>query len=178
MRTSSAPRGSSPPSSTSPATWRPWAGGETAGAGRSASPIRAAAAAASSPIRLPGDAGIATSGDYERFFMKDGIRYHHLLDATTGFPAHGVASATVVARTAFSAGLHATAAFLLGEEEGFALLERTPGVEGVLVTEAGAICATTGMWRLAELPSSAYPILSRERFPRSRPGGTDAPAAG
>lgn len=130
------------------------------------------------PIRIPGDAGIATSGDYERFFMKDGVRYHHLLDATTGFPSRGIASATVVGKTAFSAGRLATAAFLLGAEEGLSLLERTPGVEGVLVTETCAVRATTGMSRLAELPASAYPLLSRERFSRSHRGGADARVSG
>jgi len=107
-------------------------------------------------VRTLADAGVATSGDYERGFMKDGVRYHHILDARTGWPARGVASATVVAASAFRAGQFATAAFLLGAEEGLALLEETPGVEGALITEAGTILPTTGMRFLSDLPGSAW----------------------
>ena len=102
-------------------------------------------------IRARGRAGIATSGDYERCFEQDGVRYHHLLDARTGWPARGLASATVVAPTAFAAGRLATAAFLLGPERGLALLEATPSVEGALITEAGGVLPTTGMARISDL---------------------------
>ncbi len=107
-------------------------------------------------VRVVGDAGIATSGDYERGFVRDGVRYHHILDATTGWPARGTASATVVARSAFDAGRHATAAFLLGPGRGIDMLERAPGVEGALITEDGEILATPGMAHLSDLPGSAY----------------------
>jgi thiamine biosynthesis lipoprotein len=105
---------------------------------------------------LIGGAGVATSGDYERCFVKDGVRYHHLLDATTGRPAEGLMSATVVAASAFHAGRLATAAFLLGPQEGLARLERMPGVEGCLIDTAGALAATAGMGRISNLPGSLY----------------------
>ena len=114
-------------------------------------------------LSLFGEAGIATSGDYERGFVKDGTRYHHVLDARTGWPARGVASATAVARNAFEAGRFTTLAMLLGPDEGFDLLERTPGVEGALVTEEGELRATTGLARHASLPAAAYPVLARLR---------------
>ncbi len=113
-------------------------------------------------VRLIGGAGVATSGDYERCFVKDGVRYHHLLDATTGRPARGVMSATVVAASAFLAGRLATAAFLLGPQEGLAVIEGTPGVEGCLIDASGAILATPGLGRISNLPGSlyaAYPAL-------------------
>ncbi len=113
-------------------------------------------------VRLIGGAGVATSGDYERCFVKDGVRYHHLLDATTGRPARGVMSATVVAASAFLAGRLATAAFLLGPREGLAVIEGTPGVEGCLIDASGAILATPGLGRISNLPGSlyaAYPAL-------------------
>lgn len=100
-----------------------------------------------------GEAGIATSGDYERGFVKDGVRYHHILDATTGWPARGVASVTVVAATAARAGNLATAAFLLGPEHGLALLEATPGAEGALILEDGSIRATEGLREMSDLPA-------------------------
>ena len=84
------------------------------------------------------------------------MRYHHLLDATTGRPAQGVMSATVVAAGAFLAGRIATAAFLLGPREGLALLEGMQGVEGCLIDATGAISATEGMGRISNLPGSLY----------------------
>lgn len=107
-------------------------------------------------IRTLADAGIATSGDYERGFVKDGVRYHHILDATTGWPARGVASATVIAASAFRAGCLSTAALLLGPIAGLDLLEAAPGVEGALITDEGAILATPGMEYLSDLPGSAW----------------------
>lgn len=107
-------------------------------------------------VRVLGDAGVATSGDYERSFVKNGVRYHHILDATTGWPARGVASATVVAATAFRAGCYSTAALLLGPDDGLALLEETSDVEGALITESGDILATGGMRFLSDLPGAAW----------------------
>jgi FAD:protein FMN transferase len=103
-------------------------------------------------IRAQADCGVATSGNYERGFEVDGVRYHHLLDATTGWPSRGVASATVVAPTAFEAGQLATAAFLLGPERGLHLLEASAFVEGALITEAGELLVTSGLARIATLP--------------------------
>jgi thiamine biosynthesis lipoprotein len=110
-------------------------------------------------VRTLSDAGIATSGDYERGFVKNGIRYHHILDARTGWPVRGLASVTAIAGSAFRAGRFATAAFLLGAEAGLALLESTPGVEGTVITEAGSILATTGMALLCDLPGSVWAAL-------------------
>ncbi|HEX9082733.1 MAG TPA: FAD:protein FMN transferase, partial [Holophagaceae bacterium] len=104
-------------------------------------------------IRVGQGVGVATSGDYERGFEVEGVRYHHLLDATTGQPARGIASATVVAPTAFEAGQLSTAAFLLGPEAGFRLLLERRGVEGVLIAESGCILATPGMSRISDLAS-------------------------
>ncbi len=104
-------------------------------------------------IRVGEGAGIATSGDYERGFELDGERYHHILDATTGHPARGLASVTVVAPTAFEAGRLATASFLLGPAAGLDLLARTPAVEGLLISESGERLATPGFARISVLAS-------------------------
>ena len=108
-------------------------------------------------VRPMADAGIATSGDYERGFVSDGTRYHHILDARSGWPARGVASVTVVAPTTDAAGRFASAAFLLGLENGLALLESTTGLEGALIGEDGTLRATSGMKYVSDLPGSALP---------------------
>jgi FAD:protein FMN transferase len=107
-------------------------------------------------VRLMGDGGVASSGDYERFFVKAGVRYHHLLDARTGWPARGIASTTTLAPTAFEAGLAATASFLIGPESGLDYLERTAGLEGAIITEAGVLLATSGINACSDLPGSIY----------------------
>jgi thiamine biosynthesis lipoprotein len=82
---------------------------------------------------------VATSGDYERFFERDGVRYHHLLDPATGRPARGCRSVTVVAPTALEADACATAAFVLGPERGVRFLRSRPGVRGLVVAADGAL---------------------------------------
>lgn len=85
------------------------------------------------------DTAIVTSGDYERFFIADGIRYHHILDPATGWPARGCQSVTVLAPTAAEADACATAAFVLGPAKGLAFLRARPGVKGVIVGAAGEL---------------------------------------
>jgi len=85
------------------------------------------------------DTAIVTSGDYERFFMVDGVRYHHILDPATGQPARGCQSVTVLAATASEADACATAAFVLGPARGLAFLRARPGVRGLIVDDAGAL---------------------------------------
>lgn len=71
------------------------------------------------------DGSIATSGDYERFFVVDGIRYHHILDPSTGKPAkNGTISATVISNSAMLADAYATAAFVIGKAPGITFFPR------------------------------------------------------
>ncbi len=85
------------------------------------------------------DTAIVTSGDYQRFFMADGVRYHHLLDPATGRPASGCQSVTVLAATAAEADACSTAAFVLGPTKGLTFLQSRPGVRGLIVDAAGGL---------------------------------------
>jgi thiamine biosynthesis lipoprotein len=91
------------------------------------------------------DTAVVTSGDYERFFIRDGVRYHHLFDPRTGYPAVGCMSVTVVAPTASLADALATAAFVLGPVKGLSLLEGYPGVQGLIVGADGKPVVTPGL---------------------------------
>jgi len=91
------------------------------------------------------DRAVVTSGDYERFFEKDGIRYHHIFDPLSGRPARLCQSVTVVAADAATADALATAVFVLGPIKGFKLLEEQQGVEGLMVTAAGEVLRTSGL---------------------------------
>jgi len=79
------------------------------------------------------DRSVATSGDYERFFMMDSIRYHHLLDPQTGYPARGCMSVTVVCESATEADALSTTIFVLGPEKGFELANSLSNVDVVIL---------------------------------------------
>jgi thiamine biosynthesis lipoprotein len=91
------------------------------------------------------DAALSTSGDYERFFMHSGRRYHHILDPGTGEPARGSRSVTIVAGNATIADALSTGVFVLGPAKGMALIERLPDVEGVIVDEDNRVRISSGL---------------------------------
>jgi thiamine biosynthesis lipoprotein len=91
------------------------------------------------------DKAFNTSGDYERFVVKDGVRYHHVLDARTGFPARGCRSVTILADDAFTADTLDTAVFAVGAEKGMALVEELPGVEAVIVDADNQVHVSSGL---------------------------------
>lgn len=80
------------------------------------------------------DAAFSTSGDYERFVVKDGVRYHHIIDLRTCRPASQSRSATVLARSATEAEILTKSVFILGPAEGLALAERLGA--GAVVVDA------------------------------------------
>jgi thiamine biosynthesis lipoprotein len=82
-----------------------------------------------------GKTAVSTSGDYEKFFVKNGVAYTHIIDPRTGYPAAGAVSVTVLAPTCAEADALATTAFVLGFEKGLRFLEDWPGVEGLVVRE-------------------------------------------
>ncbi|MBW2700050.1 MAG: FAD:protein FMN transferase [Deltaproteobacteria bacterium] len=89
--------------------------------------------------------GVATSGNYEKFFILEGKRYHHILDPRTGRPARGASSATVLAKTAAEADAYATGLFVLGPEEGKKLAESIPGLDVLFFREDYSTTATDGI---------------------------------
>ena len=91
------------------------------------------------------DGTFSTSGDYERSFMRDGRRYHHILDPDLGEPARGCRSVTIVAKTAMLADALSTGVFVMGPEPGMALVERLPDVEAVIVTAANRVLVSSGL---------------------------------
>lgn len=96
-------------------------------------------------LSLEGEHYISTSGDYERYVMADGVRYHHILDPATGYPAHsGLCSVTIVCDSGLLADALSTACFVLGPERGLALAQ-VYGAEALLVEEDGSLHMTKGM---------------------------------
>ena len=90
--------------------------------------------------RIPvADMAVATSGDYEKFFIYEGKRYHHIFNPRDGFPAEGCQSVTVVAKDCITADALATAVFVLGPEKGYALCQKLDAVECLIVNKEGKI---------------------------------------
>ena len=82
------------------------------------------------------DQALATSGDYRNFFIHEGVRYAHILDPRNGYPvANQVVSASVLAPDCTLADGLATAILVMGKDQGLALLERLPMVEGLIVAQ-------------------------------------------
>ncbi|WP_265444637.1 FAD:protein FMN transferase [Acetivibrio straminisolvens] len=92
------------------------------------------------------DKAVVSSGDYERFFKKDGVRYHHILDPKTGYPANtGLIGTTIISDYSIDADALSTTVFVLGLEEGMKLIESLEGVEAVFITEDKEIYVTDGL---------------------------------
>jgi thiamine biosynthesis lipoprotein len=104
------------------------------------------------------DSSFSTSGDYERVFVQDGVRYHHIMDPRTGRPARGVRSVTIVARSAMTADALSTGVFVLGPVAGLALLERLPDVEGAIVSDQNEVLVSSGL--KGRLQMTAAPTAS------------------
>lgn len=94
--------------------------------------------------RVPAsDCAVVTSGDYERFRIVDGVRYHHIIDARTGWPATAASGVTVISPTAEQGVVLAKIVFILGPEKGLEIA-RSENVEALLIDPSGRRYETPG----------------------------------
>lgn len=92
------------------------------------------------------DKSIVTSGNYERYFMKDGKRFHHIIDPRTGYPSeNGVVSATIVSDYSIDGDALSTCAYVMGIDNGVELIESLDGVDAIFITEDKKIHITSGI---------------------------------
>jgi len=104
------------------------------------------------------DSAISTSGDYQRFFIQDGKRYHHILSTETGFPADSsLISVSVIAPEGYLSDSLSTAVFILGPDKGLDLL-KSKGFDGVLVTKDKKILVTDNMRDKIEILNKSYQL--------------------
>jgi thiamine biosynthesis lipoprotein len=99
-------------------------------------------------VRIPlADAALSTSGDYERFFEADGVRYHHILSPATGRPASAVRSVTVIGPTATRTDGLSKTIFVLGIDKGMQVLDRAGDVDAIAIDKDGKIYYSKGLAR-------------------------------
>jgi len=97
-------------------------------------------------LRIPlADEAISTSGDYERFFIEGGERYHHIIVPATGRPAGEVQSATIVGPDAVLTDALSTSVFVLGVDRGMRLLATLPDYEGIVIDAQGKLYYSDGL---------------------------------
>jgi FAD:protein FMN transferase len=105
-------------------------------------PRRAGKVVAMLPLE---DVSISTSGDYERYFDDEGVRFHHLIDPSTGKSPSGIQSVTILADDGLTSEALSKIVFVLGLQRGMALVESQQGVDAVVVDAAGALHFSSGL---------------------------------
>jgi thiamine biosynthesis lipoprotein len=91
------------------------------------------------------DAAISTSGDYERFFEEDGVRYHHIIDPHTGHSASKVRSATIIGPYATRTDGLSKTAFVLGPEQAMEIYNRIDDIDAIIVKLDGSVIYSKGI---------------------------------
>lgn len=91
------------------------------------------------------DLSVVTSGNYERFFILDGVRYHHLLNPATGWPVNeGLDSVTILSKSSAMGDALSTACYVLGIDKGMELAKKYDGVDAVFINSDGTVVMTDG----------------------------------
>lgn len=105
------------------------------------------------------DMSIVTSGDYERFFIQDGVRYHHILNPFTGFPSNNnLRAVSVVSKKSFDGDALSTTLFLLGLEKGLEMVNDIDDVDAIFITKEKEIYLSTNIEKKFNLINSEYII--------------------
>jgi thiamine biosynthesis lipoprotein len=104
------------------------------------------------------DSAISTAGDYQRFFIKDGKRYHHIIDPKTGYPAEsGLISVSVISPEGYISDGIDTSVLILGTDRGMKLLE-SMGVDGVLVDSQKRVFTTKNLKGKIDILNKGYQL--------------------
>ncbi len=103
------------------------------------------------------ETAISTSGDYERFFERDGVRYHHIISPKTGRSAGELRSVTILGPNATRTDALSTSVFVLGLQAGLALIDRFDDVEAIIIDNQGEMHMSQGMQDLQQAAETNNP---------------------
>lgn len=100
---------------------------------------------------------IVTSGDYERYFIEDGVKYHHILNPHTGYPAeNNIKSVSIITNNSFDGDALSTSVLLMGLEKGLEFIEKTKNTEAIFITKDNEIILSKGIGDSFQLTSEYY----------------------
>ena len=92
------------------------------------------------------DKSIVTSGNYERYFMKDGQRFHHIIDPKTGYPSQSkIISATIISDNSIDGDGLSTGVYIIGIDKAMKIIEAIDGIDAIFITEDKKVYTTSGI---------------------------------
>ncbi|MCT4618585.1 MAG: FAD:protein FMN transferase [Marinisporobacter sp.] len=105
------------------------------------------------------DKAIVTSGNYERFFIKNDKRYHHIIDPKTGYPVqNGIISSTIITDRSMDADALSTSVYILGVEKGLMLIEKMKNTECIIITKDYRVHLSSGMKNKFKIENDRFQI--------------------
>jgi thiamine biosynthesis lipoprotein len=100
---------------------------------------------------------IVTSGNYEKYFIMDGKRFHHIIDPRTGFPSESdIISATIISDNSIDGDGLSTGIYILGVEKSLELIESLNGIDAILVTGGKKVFLTSGIKKSFRLTNNDF----------------------
>jgi len=106
------------------------------------------------------DVTIVSSGDYERFFIEDGVKYHHILNPKTGFPVDTeIKSVSIITDKSFEADALSTSVLLSGWDKGIAMIENSKDIEAIFINKDHQVYVTEGLKETFDFDSDNYKLL-------------------
>lgn len=103
------------------------------------------------------DVAVSTSGDYERYFEENGVRYHHIIDPKSGDSARELQSVTIIGPDATTTDALSTSVFVLGLSRGMNLVNRLPGIDAIMVDRTGLMHYSEGLESARNMDTGVNP---------------------
>jgi thiamine biosynthesis lipoprotein len=109
-----------------------------------------------------GQMTVVTSGVYERYFIENGKRYHHILSTQTGFPVdNGLLSVSIVSKSSIDADALSTSLFILGIEKGMEFLKRFPDTYAIFIDKDKKVYLSVGAGKVFTLQDTTYRLAEQ-----------------